>query len=198
MLPLFIDPFLLVSTNSVYNWVAGGAMQGPRGVGANTDLGPGAGTIPVRVPKSVTYATPRVMGFGAQAIYASNPYGTHRAQGRHARRRGLVHQWPHLPGREHDPGLQQPGRGQRGHAGAIGAHRHSGRRRHLRQRQVRALDLVCAHLAAAGAKRRSAHRDAGRDPAAGPLLVARVAGAPRYRRRAQCFAGSRSNRRRWA
>ena len=76
MLPLFIDPFMLVSTNSVYNWVAGGAMQGPRGVGANTDLGPGAGTIPVRVPKSVTYATPRVMGFGAQAIYASNPYGT--------------------------------------------------------------------------------------------------------------------------
>lgn len=76
MLPLFIDPFLLVSTNSVYNWVAGGAMQGPRGVGANTDLGPGAGTIPVRVPKSVTYATPRVMGLGAQAIYASNPYGT--------------------------------------------------------------------------------------------------------------------------
>ena len=76
MLPLFIDPFLLVSTNSVYTWVAGGAMQGPRGAGANTDLGPGAGTIPVRVPKSVTYATPRVMGFGAQAIYASNPYGT--------------------------------------------------------------------------------------------------------------------------
>jgi predicted porin len=76
MLPLFIDPFMLVPTNSVYNWVAGGAMQGPRGVGANTDLGPGAGTIPVRVPKSVTYATPRVMGLGAQAIYASNPYGT--------------------------------------------------------------------------------------------------------------------------
>jgi len=76
MLPLFIDPFLLVPTNSVYNWVAGGAMQGPRGVAANTDLGPGAGTIPVRVPKSVTYATPRVMGFGAQAIYAANPYGT--------------------------------------------------------------------------------------------------------------------------
>jgi predicted porin len=76
MLPLFIDPFMLVPTNSVYNWVAGGAMQGPRGVAANTDLGPGAGTIPVRVPKSVTYATPRLMGFGAQAIHASNPYGT--------------------------------------------------------------------------------------------------------------------------
>lgn len=76
MLPLFIDPFALVQTNSVYTWVGGGAMQGPRGVGANTDLGPGAGTIPVRVPKSVTYATPRLAGFGAQAIYASSPYGT--------------------------------------------------------------------------------------------------------------------------
>jgi predicted porin len=76
MLPLFIDPFVLVTTNSVYTWVAGGAMQGPRGVGANTDLGPGAGTIPVRVPKSVTYATPRLGGFAAQGIWASNPYGT--------------------------------------------------------------------------------------------------------------------------
>jgi predicted porin len=75
MLPLFVDPFVLVPTNSVYTWVGGGAMQGPRGVGANTDLGPGAGTIPVRVPRSLTYATPRVMGFGAQAIYATNPYG---------------------------------------------------------------------------------------------------------------------------
>jgi predicted porin len=28
------------------------------------------------VPKSITYATPRVMGLGAQAIYATNPYGT--------------------------------------------------------------------------------------------------------------------------
>ena len=76
MLPLFVDPFMLVPTNSVYTWVGGGAMQGTRGVGANTDLGPGAGTIPVRVPKSITYATPRVMGLGAQAIYATNPYGT--------------------------------------------------------------------------------------------------------------------------
>jgi predicted porin len=76
MLPLFIDPFALVTTNSVYTWVGGGAMQGPRGVGANTDLGPGAGTIPVRVPKSVTYATPRLGGFAAQAIWSANPYGT--------------------------------------------------------------------------------------------------------------------------
>jgi predicted porin len=76
MLPLFVDPFMLVPTNSVYTWVGGGAMQGPRGVGANTDLGPGAGTIPVRVPKSVTYATPRMLGFAAQALWAANPYGT--------------------------------------------------------------------------------------------------------------------------
>lgn len=75
MLPLYIDPFILVSTNSVYTWVGGGAMQGPRGVGANTDLGPGAGTIPVRVPKSVTYATPRFKGLSAQGILATNPAG---------------------------------------------------------------------------------------------------------------------------
>ena len=76
MLPLFVDPFALVTTNSVYSWVGGGAMQGPRGVAANTDLGPGAGTIPVRVPKSITYATPRLGGFAAQAIWSANPYGT--------------------------------------------------------------------------------------------------------------------------
>ncbi|MFC5460834.1 porin [Massilia niabensis] len=75
MLPLYIDPFLLVSTNSAYTWVGGGAMQSARGVGANTDLGPGAGTIPVRVPKSITYATPRFKGLSAQAILATNPTG---------------------------------------------------------------------------------------------------------------------------
>jgi predicted porin len=75
MLPLFIDPFLLVPTNSAYTWVAGGAMQTARGVGANTDLGPGAGTIPVRVPKAITYATPRWMGLAAQAIVAANATG---------------------------------------------------------------------------------------------------------------------------
>jgi predicted porin len=75
MLPLYIDPFVLVSTNSVYTWVGGGAMQGARGAGANTDLGPGAGTIPVRVPKSLTYATPRFKGLSAQGILAAHPSG---------------------------------------------------------------------------------------------------------------------------
>lgn len=76
MLPLLIDPFMLVNTNSVYTWIGGGAMQTPRGVGANTDLGPGAGTLPVRVPKSITYATPSALGpVSAQLIYATNPSG---------------------------------------------------------------------------------------------------------------------------
>ena len=75
MLPLFIDPYSLPNTNSVYTWVGGGAMQTPRGVGSNTDLGPGAATIPVRVPKSVTYASPRLGPVSAQLIYATNPYG---------------------------------------------------------------------------------------------------------------------------
>ncbi|XYJ12401.1 porin [Telluria sp. B2] len=76
MLPLLIDPFMLVNTNSVYTWIGGGAMQTPRGVGANTDLGPGAGTLPVRVPKSITYATPGALGpVSAQLIYAANASG---------------------------------------------------------------------------------------------------------------------------
>jgi len=75
MLPLLIDPFMLVNTNSVYTWVGGGAMQTPRGAGANTDLGPGAATLPVRVPKSVTYATPNLGPVAAQFIYAANPTG---------------------------------------------------------------------------------------------------------------------------
>ncbi len=75
MLPLFIDPYGLPVTNSVYTWVGGGIMQTPRGLGSNTDLGPGAATIPVRVPKSITYATPRVGPLSAQFIYATNPTG---------------------------------------------------------------------------------------------------------------------------
>jgi predicted porin len=90
MLPLFIDPFALVTTNSVYNWVGGGAMQGPRGVGANTDLGPGAGTIPVRVPKSITYATPRLGGVAAQAIWSANPAGSSSTSGPSTGTRGGV------------------------------------------------------------------------------------------------------------
>lgn len=76
MLPLLIDPFMLTNTNSVYTWIGGGAMQTPRGVGANSDLGPGAATLPVRVPKSITYATPAGRPLAAQVIYATNPYGT--------------------------------------------------------------------------------------------------------------------------
>ena len=75
MLPLLIDPFMLTNTNSVYTWIGGGAMQTPRGVGANTDLGPGAATLPVRVPKSITYATPAGLPVTAQVIYATNPSG---------------------------------------------------------------------------------------------------------------------------
>lgn len=90
MLPLSIDPFALVTTNSVYAWVAGGAMQGPRGVGANTDLGPGAGTIPVRVPKSITYATPRLGGVAAQAIWSANPAASSSTSGPSTGTRGGV------------------------------------------------------------------------------------------------------------
>jgi predicted porin len=80
MLPLYIDPFGLVTTNSVYAWVAGGAVQNSRGVGYNTDLGTGTTTIPVRVPKSVTYTSPRIAGVQAQGIYATNTSGTTNPQ----------------------------------------------------------------------------------------------------------------------
>jgi len=72
MLPLFIDPFGIVSTNSVYSWVGGGVVQSAKGVGYNTDLGIGASSLPTRVPKAITYTTPRFGGVSAQLIYATN------------------------------------------------------------------------------------------------------------------------------
>lgn len=75
MLPLYIDPFGLVSSNSVYTWVAGGAVQTSKGVVPNGDLGAGAAAISARVPKSLTYHSPRIGGAQAQLIYATNSSG---------------------------------------------------------------------------------------------------------------------------
>ncbi|MQR00749.1 porin [Glaciimonas soli] len=75
MLPLFIDPFGLVTTNSVYGWVGGGVVQSSRGAGYNTDLGVGASSLLTRVPNAITYATPRVGGVDGQLIYATNTTG---------------------------------------------------------------------------------------------------------------------------
>jgi predicted porin len=71
-LPEFIDPFGEVTTNSVVTWLAGGAVQTPKGVGYNADLGPGSSQVLVRASNAMTWTTPRVMGFGATFLYAFN------------------------------------------------------------------------------------------------------------------------------
>lgn len=75
MLPLFIDPYGLVNTNSVYTWIAGGAVQTAKGVIPNADLGNGAAALSARVPKAVTYHSPRIGGAQAQMIYATSSTG---------------------------------------------------------------------------------------------------------------------------
>ncbi|SMG53984.1 porin [Paraburkholderia susongensis] len=71
-LPQFIDPFGEVMTNSVVTWLAGGAVQTPKGVGYNADLGPGSSQVLVRENNAATWTTPRIMGFGATFLYAFN------------------------------------------------------------------------------------------------------------------------------
>ncbi|WP_233837979.1 porin [Paraburkholderia sp. ZP32-5] len=71
-LPLVIDPFGEVTTNSVVTWLAGGAVQTPKGVGYNADLGPGSSQVLVRQSNAATWTTPRVMGFNATFLYAFN------------------------------------------------------------------------------------------------------------------------------
>ncbi|WP_345889823.1 porin [Paraburkholderia sp. Cy-641] len=71
-LPPFVDPFGEVTTNSVVTWLVGGAVQTPKGVGYNADLGPGSSQVLVRTNNAATWTTPRIMGFGATFLYAFN------------------------------------------------------------------------------------------------------------------------------
>lgn len=71
-LPEFIDPFGEVLTNSVVTWLAGGAVQTPKGVGYNADLGPGSSQVLVRESDALSWTTPRIAGFGATFLYAFN------------------------------------------------------------------------------------------------------------------------------
>lgn len=71
-LPLFIDVFGVVNTNSVFTWAGAAAVQTAKGVGYNSDLGAGATTLLTRVPKSMMYQTPRVAGVAGQFMYATN------------------------------------------------------------------------------------------------------------------------------
>jgi predicted porin len=75
-LPLFIDVFGLVTTNSISYWLGSAVVQrsaytsGITSYGANSDLGNGATQVSTRVPGSFTYTTPRIDGFDVKAIYA--------------------------------------------------------------------------------------------------------------------------------
>lgn len=74
-LPLFIDTFGVVSTNSAFAWAGAAVVQTSKGVGYNSDLGTGATTLQTRVPKSVSYWTPRWNGVSAQLMWAANATG---------------------------------------------------------------------------------------------------------------------------
>jgi predicted porin len=75
-LPLFVDVFGLVSTNSVSAWAGGAAVQSSKGVAYNSDLGAGATTLLTRVPKSLMYQSPRYAGLAAQLMYATTSSST--------------------------------------------------------------------------------------------------------------------------
>jgi predicted porin len=69
-LPLFIDVFGTVGTNSVYTWLGTGVVQTPKGIGYNSDLGPGATQLAGRVNNAVTYLSPSFAGLSTELMYA--------------------------------------------------------------------------------------------------------------------------------
>ncbi len=69
-IPLFLDPFGQVGTNSVVTWLGTALVQTKAGISANADLGPGASQVAARVANSVTWTTPRIAGFSAELLYA--------------------------------------------------------------------------------------------------------------------------------
>lgn len=93
-LPLFLDPFGSVGTNSVVTWLATAEVQTKSGVSANADLGPGAAQIAPRVANALTWVTPRIAGFGAELLYAFN--NTAGASPR-ASNQGALLSWSHGP-----------------------------------------------------------------------------------------------------
>lgn len=75
-LPLFVDVFGVVTTNSVSYWLASAIVQksaytsGISSIGLNSDLGNGASQVTTRVPRAISYTSPRVAGFDAKLMYA--------------------------------------------------------------------------------------------------------------------------------
>ncbi|GAB7545158.1 porin [Cupriavidus sp. 8B] len=71
-LPLGIDVFGTVGTNSVYTWLGMGVVQTARGVESNADLGRGSTLPAARVDNTLKYISPRFGGFGTELVYAFN------------------------------------------------------------------------------------------------------------------------------
>lgn len=78
-LPLFADPFGVVTTNSMTYWLASAIVQksaytpgltATSPVGLNSDLGNGATQVTTRVPNAFSYTTPRVNGVDVKVMYA--------------------------------------------------------------------------------------------------------------------------------
>ncbi|MCY4754818.1 porin [Pelomonas aquatica] len=78
-LPLFVDPFGVVSTNSMTYWLASAIVQksavtpglsATSPVGTNSDLGNGASQVTTRVPRAISYTSPRVAGVDLKLLYA--------------------------------------------------------------------------------------------------------------------------------
>lgn len=89
-LPLFVDVFGTVGTNSVYTWLGTAVVQTPKGYGYNSDLGPGATQLAARVNNAITYLSPSFAGLSTELMYApSNVAGQAPA----AAAQGALLQW---------------------------------------------------------------------------------------------------------
>lgn len=89
-LPLFVDVFGTVGTNSAYTWLGTAVVQTPKGYGYNSDLGAGATQLAARVNNAITYLSPSFAGFSTELMYApSNVAG----QSPTAAAQGALLQW---------------------------------------------------------------------------------------------------------
>lgn len=89
-LPLFVDVFGTVGTNSAYTWLGTAVVQTPKGFGYNSDLGAGATQLAARVNNAITYLSPTFAGFSTELMYApSNVAG----QSPVAAAQGALLQW---------------------------------------------------------------------------------------------------------
>ena len=89
-LPLFVDVFGTVGTNSAYTWLGTGAVQTPKGVSYNADLGPGATQLPARVNNALTYLSPSYAGVSTELMYAP---GNVAGRSPNAAAQGVLLQW---------------------------------------------------------------------------------------------------------